>query len=206
MSFADADPSRFDNYEAELRLVLADLTQQLDTLPSLTADARKAGINRAQTSLSEANDLVGSMQLELSSLPSSQRDKCKRKIRDAKTDIDNIGRKVLSLTSDRSKLFGSRYRDEESGSGKGSMDEQLEQRQQLLSGTERLTRSSARLTEAQRIANETEGIGAGVLRDLAGQREQIVGTRERLLESEGYTDRSIKTLRGMARRWGLPFT
>jgi len=41
------------------------------------------------------------------------------------------------------------------------------------------------------------------LRDLAGQREQIVNTRETLLESEGYTDRSVKTLRGMARRYAF---
>lgn len=48
---------------------------------------------------------------------------------------------------------------------------------------------------------ETEQIGANTLADLNRQREQIQNTRENLLESEGYTDRSIKTLRGMARRY-----
>ena len=48
---------------------------------------------------------------------------------------------------------------------------------------------------------ETEQIGANTLADLNRQREQIQNTREHLLESEGYTDRSIKTLRGMARRY-----
>lgn len=203
MSFADSQTERFDGYEAELRLILADLTQQLDLLPSAAGEARKATLSRSQTSLTEATDLLGSMRLEISSLPTNQRDKCKKRLRNAETDVDATKRKIASLSSDRSKLFGNRYRDEEEGIGG---DEQLAQRQQLLSGTERLTRSSGRLTEAQRIANETEGIGAGVLRDLANQREQIVHTRETILESEGYTDRSIKTLRGMARRWGIPFT
>jgi len=40
----------------------------------------------------------------------------------------------------------------------------------------------------------------GTLADLHVQREQIQNTRANLLESEGYVDRSVKTLRGMARR------
>jgi vesicle transport through interaction with t-SNAREs 1 len=47
---------------------------------------------------------------------------------------------------------------------------------------------------------ETEDIGRNTLADLSQQRETIMHTRNTLLESEGYTDRSIKTLRGMARR------
>ncbi|KAK3077166.1 hypothetical protein LTS18_011039 [Coniosporium uncinatum] len=104
-----------------------------------------------------------------------------------------MARKLKSL--DKRQLFGERYRDDvEAG------DPQLEQRQQLLSGTDRLERSSNRIRESQRIALETEDIGRNVLGDLGRQRETIENTRGRLLESEGYTDRSIKTLRGMARR------
>jgi vesicle transport through interaction with t-SNAREs protein 1 len=50
------------------------------------------------------------------------------------------------------------------------------------------------------VAEETEQIGRGTLADLQVQREQIVHTRGLVLESEGYVDRSVKTLRGMARR------
>lgn len=202
MSFADSPQSeRFTNYEAELHLLQADLTQQLDTLPTLpVGEPRKAALARAQASLTEATDLLGSMRLETASLPPSARDAAKKRLRNASSDTDALSRKLASLASARSALFGSRYRD---ASLDGEGDEQLEQRQQLLSGTERLQRSSGRLTAAQRMAEETEGIGAGVLRDLAGQREQIVNTRETLLESEGYTDRSVKTLRGMARRYAF---
>lgn len=76
----------------------------------------------------------------------------------------------------------------------------MDQRQQLLSGTDRLERSSQRLLDSQRIANETEGIGANILGNLREQREQIVNTHNTLNDSERYLDRSIKTLRGMARR------
>ncbi len=56
------------------------------------------------------------------------------------------------------------------------------------------------------MANETEEIGRGTLADLQLQRETIQHTRATMLESEGYVDRSVKTLRGMARRYFIPFT
>ena len=142
------------------------------------------------------------MQLEKANIPANLKSKVHARYRNFQTDIDGAKRKLTSLTDDRRALFGSRYTDNP------TTDDQLEQRQQLLSGTERLGRSSGRLRESQRIALETEQIGAGTLGDLQRQREQIIHTRTTLLDSEGYTDRSIKTLRGMARRYAfihLPF-
>lgn len=135
------------------------------------------------------------MKMEKASIPAASKTKVAQRLRNHETDIDSLKRTLASKSSDRAALFGSRYRDEP-----GAGDEQLEQRQQLLSGTDRLNRSSNRLRESQRIAGETEQIGAGTLSDLARQRETLEHTRGTLLESESYTDRSIKTLRGMARR------
>lgn len=77
----------------------------------------------------------------------------------------------------------------------------MDQRSQLLSGTASLDRSTQRLRDSQRVANETEQIGANILTDLHGQREQIINSRNTLMEADGYVDKSIRTLRGMARRW-----
>lgn len=135
------------------------------------------------------------MQLEKSQIPGPLKSKINARFRNHQTDIDAAKRRLTSLSDDRRVLFGSRYTDNP------TTDDQLEQRQQLLSGTDRLGRSSQRLRESQRIALETEQIGAGTLSDLHRQREQITHTRDTLHSSEGYTDRSIKTLRGMARRY-----
>ena len=135
------------------------------------------------------------MRLEKPNIPAPSKSKINARFRNFETDVDSAKRKLESLSSDRRALFGSRYTDNP------TTDDQLEQRQQLLSGTERLGRSSGRLRESQRIALETEEIGAGTLSDLQRQREQIMHTQQTLLESEGYTDRSIKTLKGMARRY-----
>ena len=194
----DSDPSteRFDGYSAELNLVTADLSQKLDSVADQSGEARKSTITSCERLAEEANELITSMKMEKASVPQASKTKLAQRLRDHESDVDGLKRRLTSLSSGKAQLFGSRYRDDPEGAG----DEQLEQRQQLLSGTDRLNRSSNRLRESQRIANETEQIGAGTLSDLAQQRTQLENTRERLLESEGYTDRSIKTLRGMARR------
>lgn len=136
------------------------------------------------------------MRLEKQNIPSATRTKVNQRFRNFTTDIDTCKRKLKALSEDRKALFGDRYTDDEPSSN----DVLLEQRQQMLSGTDRLGRSTDRIRESQRVANETEQIGASTLADLHSQRSVIEHTRGTLLESEGYVDRSVKTLRGMARR------
>lgn len=143
------------------------------------------------------------MNIEKSNIPTSARTKANQRYRNHQSDIDALSRKLKTLTkpaagdTDRAALFGDRYTDDPES---GPRDTQLEQRQQLLSGTERLGRSNDRLRNAQRIALETEQVGADTLADLHQQRNVIENTHRNLLQSEGYVDRSVKTLRGMARR------
>ena len=145
------------------------------------------------------------MRLEKQNIPSSQRPKINSRLRTHESAVSAAKSKLASLASDRASLFGARYRDDpENPSSSANADIQLAQRQQLLSGTERLDRSTQRLKASQALANETEAIGAAALADLHQQRETILHTQGVLGQSEGYVDRSVKTLRGMARR-SVPF-
>jgi vesicle transport through interaction with t-SNAREs protein 1 len=191
----DAGSELFSSYEAELKLVQADLNQKLDQIAETTGEQRKSAIGQAERALDEATELLDQMRMEKQNIPSAARSKVNVRFRNYSSDIDELKRKLKSLSDDRRALFGDRYTDDpESG------DVHMEQRQQLLSGTDRLERSSARLQESQRLALETEDIGRGTLADLHQQRETIERTRQNLHQSEGYVDTSIKTLRGMARR------
>jgi hypothetical protein len=136
------------------------------------------------------------MRLEKQKIPTTSRAKVNQAFRNYESDVDSHRRKLASLSSNRAELLGSRYRDEP----EGASDAHYEQRQQLLSGTDRLDRSTQRLKASQQLAYETETIGANTLSELGVQRERIQHTHETLLNSEGYVDRSVKTLRGMARR------
>ncbi|KAK7948985.1 Vesicle transport V-SNARE protein [Apiospora hydei] len=190
----DAGSELFSSYEAEFKLVQADLTQKLDQIPELSGEPRKAAISQGERALEEADELLGAMRLEKANIPSASRTKINQRFRNFETDVDKYRRKLRSLADDRAALFGSRYTDEPAS------DAQAEQRQQLLSGTDRLDRSTQRLRNSQALAHETESIGASTLADLHTQRERISHTGNMLMESEGYVDRSVKTLRGMARR------
>ncbi|KAI1257793.1 hypothetical protein MGN70_000837 [Eutypa lata] len=195
----DAGSELFSSYETEFKLVQADLTQKLDQIPELNGEPRKASINQAERALEEADELLGQMRLEKQNIPSSTRTKVNQRFRNHETDTDKARRRLRSLADDRAALFGGRYRDDDD-TASGGADAHLEQRQQLLAGTERLDRSSQRLRSSQALANETEAIGAHTLGELAQQRSRIQNVNDRFLESETYVDRSVKTLRGMARR------
>lgn len=91
------------------------------------------------------------MNLEKSNTPTSIRQKINQKFRNHQTAVDRLTHRLKSLSSDRRALFGDRYTDDDNDP---STDIQLQQRQQLLSGTDRLDRSGQRLKDAQRTANE----------------------------------------------------
>jgi hypothetical protein len=55
---ADAGTERFSGYEAELKLVQADLNQQLEQIKETTGEPRKAAISKAERALEEAEELV----------------------------------------------------------------------------------------------------------------------------------------------------
>lgn len=56
----DAGSELFSSYEAELKLVQADLSQKLDQIPDLTGEPRKAALTQADRAVEEADELVRS--------------------------------------------------------------------------------------------------------------------------------------------------
>lgn len=54
----DAGSELFGSYEAELKLVQADLNQKLDQISEATGEQRKAAIRQAERALEEATELV----------------------------------------------------------------------------------------------------------------------------------------------------
>jgi vesicle transport through interaction with t-SNAREs protein 1 len=54
----DVGSEMFSSYEAELKLVQADLNQKLDQISEASGEERKAAIRQAERVLDEANELV----------------------------------------------------------------------------------------------------------------------------------------------------
>lgn len=55
---AGAGSELFSSYEAELKLVQADLNQKLDQIAEYQGEERKSAIKQAEKSLEEATELV----------------------------------------------------------------------------------------------------------------------------------------------------
>ena len=58
MADKDGGSELFSSYEAELKLVQADLSQKLDQVQELSGEPRKSAIRLAERSAEEANELV----------------------------------------------------------------------------------------------------------------------------------------------------
>ena len=54
----EAGSELFSSYEAELKLVQADLSQKLDQIQELSGEPRKSAVRLAERSLEEAQELV----------------------------------------------------------------------------------------------------------------------------------------------------
>jgi ElaB/YqjD/DUF883 family membrane-anchored ribosome-binding protein len=55
----DAGSELFSSYEAEFKLIQADLNQKLDQIPELAGEPRKAAISQAERALEELDEQVG---------------------------------------------------------------------------------------------------------------------------------------------------
>ncbi|VVT45186.1 uncharacterized protein SAPINGB_P000666 [Magnusiomyces paraingens] len=196
------DNDLISKYESEFGLTSTEITQKLDALTTeVDKDQRKKLLSSVERAIEEAYEILDQLAVEIQNIPSAARGPYNGRLRDYRASLDKAKRDVKRAgeESARVELFGSRALN--SGiPGASSDDIALDQRQQLLQGTASLERSSQRLRDSQRLANETEQIGANILSDLRGQREQISNARNTLMEADGHVDKSIRTLRSMARR------
>ncbi|ODV80479.1 V-snare-domain-containing protein [Suhomyces tanzawaensis NRRL Y-17324] len=186
----------FEIYESDFQLALQEAKSNLAQASSANGEQRKNHLRAIESATDEGLEVLEQMGIEVQNLPSNQRSSYNAKIRQYKSQIDDSKAELKHLLDDqdRNELFGSRYRDEESG---GLHDDQ---RRQLLNNNSSLDRSSQRLQDSQRIALETESIGGNILNDLRSQREQISGARNTLLTADNYVDKSMRTLKSMSRR------
>ncbi|CAX42854.1 vesicle transport V-snare protein, putative [Candida dubliniensis CD36] len=187
----------FNTYESEFQFAIQEAQTKISQINSVDAEQRKNYLKSIEGANEEAREVLDQMTIEVSNLPSNQRSSYNAKIRNYRTELDNLTvtyNKLLDA-QDKVELFGSnRYTD----GGVGG--DTSEQRKQLLSNNSSLERSSQRLHDSQRIAMETENIGSNILNDLRSQREQINGARNTLSQADNYVDRSVQTLKTMGRR------
>lgn len=142
------------------------------------------------------------MDLEARSLPVSVKTPLLTKLRDYKASLTKLKGDVKAAAGGPS---GDAARDEllsraELGDEAGGAAGSSAQRERLLSATDRLKATGARIQEGKKTLLETEELGVSILQDLHKQRETIVRTRDTLHTADDNIGKSRRILSSMAKR------
>ncbi|KAI5059497.1 hypothetical protein GOP47_0026165 [Adiantum capillus-veneris] len=186
----------FESYERQYCELSANLTAKCPAIALLTGERRKQNLAELKTGLDEAESLIRRMDLEARSLQPTQKAVLLAKLREYKSDLNNLRRELKKLSSDtqvaRDDLLEGGLLDPLKASS--------EQRDRLLLSTERMNQSGERIKESKRTLLETEELGVSILQDLHQQRQTLLHAQDTLVEVDDNIGKSKKILLSMTRR------
>ncbi|KAH8302970.1 hypothetical protein KR044_012473 [Drosophila immigrans] len=195
--------SLLEQYEQQYAALIAEITAHIGRLQQQSASERNELCNKIDASLSEAQELLEQMGLEVRELNPAQRSSFNGKLQVAQAELKRL-QAEYKQTKDKAKSQSQNAYTTLDLSGSGDYYEDVsisnDQRQRLLDNSERIERTGNRLTEGYRVALETEAMGAQVLNDLHHQRETLQGARARLRETNAELGRASRTLNTMMLR------
>lgn len=188
----------FEGYERQYCELSANLTKKCSSATLLDGEQKKQKVSEIKAGLDDAEALIRKMDLEARSLPPNVKATLLAKLREYKSDLNNLKTEVKRITSANANQAA---RDEllESGMADANMVS-ADQRQRLMMSTERLNRSSDRIRESRKTMLETEDLGVSILQDLHQQRQSLLHAHDTLHGVDDNISRSKKILTTMSRR------
>ncbi|XP_020211172.1 vesicle transport v-SNARE 13 isoform X4 [Cajanus cajan] len=139
------------------------------------------------------------MDLEARSLQPSMKAALLAKLREYKTDLNNLKSEVKRVTT--SSNVSLTARDDLLESGRvDTLAVSNDQKGRLLMSTERLNQSSDRIKEGRKTMLETEELGVSILQDLHQQRQSLLHAHTTLHGVDDNISKSKKILSAMSRR------
>lgn len=188
----------FDGYERQYCELSANLSRKCTSASTLSDQEQKQQkIDEIKAGLDEADMLIRKMDLEARSLQPNVKAMLLAKLREYKSDLNNLKREVKRISSSnheaaREELMEAGMADAHKASAN--------QRERLAFSTERLEQSSERLRESRRTILETEELGVSILQDLHQQRETLLHSHDKLHDVDNAIGKSKKILSAMSRR------
>ncbi|KAK8465819.1 hypothetical protein PHAVU_009G185300 [Phaseolus vulgaris] len=138
------------------------------------------------------------MDLEARSLQPSIKATLLAKLREYKTDLNNLKTEVKRVTA-ANVSFAARDDLLESGSA-DTVAVSNDQKGRLLMSTERLNQSTDRIKDSRKTMLETEELGVSILQDLHQQRQSLLHAHKTLHGVDDNITKSKKILSAMSRR------
>jgi len=168
----------FDTYEEDFVELKTTVENRITSIPSLDGSKRESEIQQAESDIQELEQLVRSMNLSARNVGGNNG--LLSKIREYESESSKLKTSLRKATmqmkadSERNNLFGGGVRGDHVLAG--SMD----QRERLLSATEKLERSNADLQQSIATAEDTMNVGIEVMGNLDVQKNSMYGIKEKL--------------------------
>ncbi|XP_057995073.1 vesicle transport v-SNARE 13-like [Hevea brasiliensis] len=188
----------FEGYERQYCDLSANLSRKCTAAGVFEGEMKKQKLSEIKAGLDEADTLIRKMDLEARSFPPNIKGMLLAKLREYKTDLNNLKNEAKRITSVNANQ-AARNELEDSGIADAMMVS-ADQRGRLLMSTERLNQSTDRIKESRRTMLETEELGVSILQDLHQQRQALLHAHSALNGVDDNIGRSKKILTAMSRR------
>jgi len=167
--------------EQDLNIIFQEISSIISrNIYNVTGEKKKQLLNRTESYIAEAQDIVNKMRRDARNENNNQLD---NKIKSAQNNIN----KFKSLLSQERRNLRVNERTQLLGDSSNSFDyniSDMDQRTRLLYNTQRIYDMNSRFEGTQRLAEEAESVGSDTLQSLLQQRQQIVRTNNSLNETQ----------------------
>ncbi|KAJ0971377.1 hypothetical protein J5N97_019336 [Dioscorea zingiberensis] len=188
----------FESYERQYCEISASLSRKCTSAAQLDGEKKKQRVSEIKSGIEDAEALIRKMDLEARSLQPSVKAALLAKMREYKSDLNNLKSEVKKLTSAN---LNQATREELLEAGMAdTLAVSADQKGRLLMSTERLNQSSDRIRESRRTMLETEELGVSILQDLHQQRQSLLHANNTLHGVDDNIGKSRKILSAMSKR------
>ncbi|XP_077221920.1 vesicle transport v-SNARE 13-like [Tasmannia lanceolata] len=188
----------FEGYERQYCEISANLSKKCTSASLLDGEQKKQKVSEVKSGIDDAEALIRKMDLEARSLQPSLKATLLAKLREYKSDLNNIKTELKRITSTNANQVS---RDELLESGMSdTLMASADQRGRLLMSTDRLNQSGERIKEGRRTMLETEELGVSILQDLHQQRQSLLHAHNTLHGVDDNIGKSKRILTAMSRR------
>jgi vesicle transport through interaction with t-SNAREs protein 1 len=188
----------FEGYERQYCELSANLSKKCTSAGILHGEQKKQKLSQVKSGLDDAESLIRKMDLEARSLPPNVKAVLLAKLREYKSDLNNLKSEVKRITLGN---LNAAARDELLESGMAdAMTASADQRSRLMTSTGMLNQTGDRIKESRRTMLETEELGVSILHDLHGQRQSLLHAHTTLHGVDDNISKSKKILTNISRR------
>lgn len=188
----------FEGYERQYCELSANLSKKCTAAGALDGEQKKQKVSEIKNGIDEAESLIRKMDLEARSLQPNVKVVLLAKLREYKSDLNNLKSEVKRLVTGN---LNAAARDELLESGMAdTLTASADQRARLMVSTERLDKTSDRIKEGRRTMLETEELGVSILHDLHSQRQSLLHAHNTLHGVDDNIGKSKRILTSISRR------